>query len=316
MRLAFPETERDSALARLDAHHCEAITRAKARTFAWASGFLPARKRRGAFAVYAFCRLADDIVDESNDKSPDEVRAALEAYRAAVAAALEGRPRGPVFRELLRSVQSFGIPDSVLDELLDGVAQDLDAKRYTTWIDLERYCQGVAASIGEMCSYIFGVHGDEARRAVAIAHARTLGVAMQLTNILRDVGEDARRGRCYLPDDLLASFGLSAERVLHDPTLVRDPRWSAMMRQEIARARTLYRAAMPGISMLDADAQGCARACAEGYQAILGAIEANRYDSISTRARVGNWTRAGLLWDIWRSGILRPSVKLRGQVTG
>lgn len=294
----------DTDLERSDAQRCESITRAHARTFALASSFLPPRKRRSAFAIYAFCRLADDIVDRAQaGESDTTIPAQLAAYRAGVAEALTGRPDGPVFRELWRTVSEFGVPAEVLEELLNGVARDLEPTRYATWAELTGYCAGVASSVGSMCTYVFGVVGDEAVRDRAVRYARTLGVAMQLTNILRDVGEDAARGRCYLPDEDLAAFGLTAERVLHDPALKDDPRWSAFMRHQVARARALYRAAAPGISLLAPDSQRCARACADGYAAILGAIERNRYDSFSVRARVGNWTRAGLLWNVWRSGL-------------
>lgn len=306
--------EDDAALAKLDAQHCEAITRAHARTFALASSFLPPVKRRGAFAVYAFCRLADDIVDRNRGKETALLQAELDAYRAGVAEAIAGRPEGPVFRELWRCVREFGVPADVLEELLNGVARDVQPQRYATWAELSVYCEGVAASVGAMCTYIFGVAGDAAVRERALRYARTLGVAMQVTNILRDVGEDAQIGRCYLPDDVLSAFGLSAERVLHDPTVKDDPKWRAMMRHEVARARALYRAAAPGIALLEPDAQRCARACADGYEAILGAIEANGYDSISTRARVGNWARAGLLWSIWRSGAEAPPANVQGPV--
>jgi len=306
--------EDDAALAKSDAQHCESITRAHARTFALASSFLPPRKRRGAFAVYAFCRLADDIVDRNRGKDPARLQAELDAYRAGVAEAINGNPDGPVFRELWRCVSEYGVPSDVLEELLNGVARDVQPQRYATWAELSLYCEGVAASVGAMCTYIFGVSGDESVRERAIKYARTLGVAMQVTNILRDVGEDARIDRCYLPDDVLAAFGLSAERVLRDPSIKDDPKWVAMMRHEVARARALYRAASPGIALLEPDAQRCARACADGYEAILGAIEANGYDSITTRARVGNWARAGLLWSIWRSGAEVPPVDIQGPV--
>lgn len=306
--------EDDAALAKLDAQHCEAITRAHARTFALASSFLPPRKRRGAFAVYAFCRLADDIVDRNRGKDAERLQAELDAYRAGVSEALNGRPEGPVFRELWRCVNEYAVPADVLEELLNGVACDVQPQRYATWAELSKYCEGVAASVGAMCTYIFGVVGDESVRERALKYARTLGVAMQVTNILRDVGEDARIGRCYLPDDVLSAFGLSAERVLNDPTLKDDPKWVAMMRHEVSRARALYRAASPGIALLEPDAQRCARACADGYAAILGAIEANGYDSISVRARVGNFARAGLLWTVWRSGAEVPPADVNGPV--
>lgn len=300
--------------ARSDAQHCEAITRAHARTFALASGFLPPRKRRGAFAVYAFCRLADDIVDRNRAQDPALLATELEAYRAGVREALAGRPEGPVFRELWRAVSEFHVPADVLEELLNGVASDLKPTRYSTWAELTGYCEGVAASVGSMCTYVFGVVGDDEVRERAVRYARTLGVAMQLTNILRDVGEDAAIGRCYLPDEDLHAFGLSADRVLHDPSLKDDPAWARLMHHEVARARALYRAASPGIALLEPDAQRCARACADGYAAILGAIERNNYDSFSVRATVGNWQRAGLLWSVWRSGAEVPPAHRHGPV--
>ena len=299
--------ETDADLARADALHCEGITRTYARTFALASTFLPPRKRRGAFAVYAFCRLADDIVDRVSGHDPVRLKAELDQYREGVAEALAGRPDGPVFRELWRAHRDFGVPAAVLEELLNGVACDLHPTHYDSWAELTAYCEGVASSVGSMCTYIFGVEGDEVARARAVRYARTLGVAMQLTNILRDVGEDAGRRRCYLPLDVLGAFGLTAERVLHDPTLKDDPRWGALMRHEIARARALYRAAAPGIQLLAPDARRCALACADGYAAILGAIERNGYDAFSTRARVGPWRRAGLLWSVWRGSGALPA---------
>jgi len=314
MGTAAKSAERDEALALADAQYCEAITRVHARTFALASGFLPAPKRRGAFAVYAFCRLADDIVDEGRDGDPTALAAELARYRAGVAAALDGRPDGPVFRELARAVHEFGVPRVVLEELLNGVATDLGTVRFATWADLSAYCEGVAASVGAMCTYVFGVNGDESARERALRYARTLGVAMQLTNILRDVGEDAAAGRCYLPDDLLAAFGLSREMVLSRSVRAGDPRWVRLMQHEIARARALYRAARPGIALLAPDAQRCARACADGYAAILGAIERNGYDAFSTRAHVGNWARAGLLWSVWTGGAAAPPQDANGPV--
>ena len=225
-----------------------------------------------------------------------------------------------MFRELVRTVQAFDVPTDALEELLNGVACDLQPAHYATWADLTRYCEGVASSVGSMCTYIFGVdggagseiHGEPTVRERAVRYARTLGVAMQLTNILRDVGEDAARGRCYLPNADLAAFGLSADRVLHDPTLKYDVRWAQLMRHEIARARALYRAASPGIALLTPESQRCARACADGYAAILSAIELNDYDAFTVRARVGNFARARLLWTVWRSGAERAVVGADG----
>ena len=289
-----------TSMVRSDALQCERIVRRHARTFTLASYFLPSRKRRAAFAFYAFCREADDIVDSATFSDRKTVARNLQGHRRDLVEALEGRPKGPVFRELRWALREFSLPDQVMFELLDGVARDVEPETYATWDELERYCDGVASTVGVMCAHVFGVPGGDRQLEIAVGHARTLGVAMQLTNILRDVGEDARNGRCYLPTDELLQFSLSRDEVLDSRSLAGDPRWNRLMTFEIARARTLYEAALPGISMLSADSQRCAAACAIGYAAILDALEHINYDSVSIRASVGTLARLGILWDAWR----------------
>ncbi|MDQ6612797.1 MAG: phytoene/squalene synthase family protein [Gemmatimonadota bacterium] len=271
-----------------------------ARTFALAARLLPPHKRRAAFALYAFCRVADDLVDSAPRERSAVVALQLAAYQHQLDDALAGRGSGPVFREIARVIQEYDVPGAPLHELLAGVARDLRAPDYQTWADLELYCQGVASSVGEMCTHVFGVSGGDVVRPRAVRNARTLGVAMQLTNILRDVGEDAARERCYLPDEDLALFGLNSVDVLSNRALHHDSRWRHLMVFEIARARSLYRVAVPGIALLERDAQGCATACATGYAGILSAIEEQNYNTITSRARVGHLTRVGILWDAWR----------------
>jgi phytoene synthase len=283
-----------------DARHCANISRVHARTFALASRLLPPAKRRAAFALYAFCRVADDLVDSAPAGTSAAVAAQLAVYQRQLDEAMKGHGSGPVFREVARVVREYDLPGDSLHELLRGVARDLDTPRYESWDQLEEYCQGVASSVGEMCMHVFGLaHADTPPRMV-VRYARTLGVAMQLTNILRDVGEDAARGRCYLPANDLALFGLTVDEVLNNPLLGRDERYRHMMVFEIARARSLYRVAAPGISMLARDAQSCAAACANGYAGILSAIELQGHNTISSRARVGSLARVGILWGAWR----------------
>lgn len=290
-----------------DAEVCQGIVRKHARTFYLASGFLPRHKRRAAFALYAFCRIADDIVDRvecaraEGGAADPEIVALLAAHEQRLQAALAGAPTDPVFRELDRVMREFGVPTTVLHELLDGVACDLAPVRYESWADLSGYCEGVASSVGEMCTYVFGVQGDEDVRTVALQHARTLGLAMQLTNILRDVGEDARRGRCYLPVQDLTAAGLTPTEVLSGTLVASDARWQQLMAQQIARARNLYMAAMPGIALLAPDAQRCALACSVGYSGILGAIERIGCDSLTQRARLRTYERAGVLMKVWNT---------------
>lgn len=296
-----------------DARECEQITLSHARTFSLASKLLPADKRRAAYALYAFCRVADDLVDQVDAGNAMELAQQLDAYRAQLHDALDGRPSGAIFREIAWVSQRFEISPAPLFELLDGVGRDLIVTTYNTWHDLERYCQGVASSVGEMCTYVFGVPSGPAMRAQAVQYARTLGMAMQLTNILRDVGEDAERGRCYLPSDDLAQFGLSPEDVLANPRLAEDPRWRPFMEYEVSRARALYEAALPGIALLADDAQRCAIACATGYAGILAAIESQGYDTISTRARLGRVARVRILWRAWRFRAGDPDLSLLGR---
>ncbi|HEU4719978.1 MAG TPA: phytoene/squalene synthase family protein [Gemmatimonadaceae bacterium] len=301
--LSTPNTERTSVD---DAAQCRQIVRTHARTFWLASHFLSPEKRRSAYALYAFCRVADDLVDLSASAPRSETALRLDEYRRALREALAGRPVGPVFRELHRAVTLHGVPSAVLHELLEGLAVDCAPSHYTTWPELYRYCEGVASTVGEMCTHVFGVTGGDEVRRRALTHARILGVAMQLTNILRDVGEDARKGRCYLPEVDLAQFDLTRDDVLRGlrPT---DPRWRALMAFEIARARSLYASAMPGIALLAPDSQRCATACAVGYSGILGAIEAIGYDTFGTRARLGLGARAAVAWSVWRTPVARDT---------
>lgn len=282
-----------------DRAYCRAIVAEHARTFHLASRFLPSEKRRAAFAIYAFCRTVDDAADSDADAASR--RAALAGHVRALRRTLRGAPDGPVQRELARAVRVHGVPGSVLFELLAGVARDTRGVRYATWSELSTYCAGVASTVGEMCVHVFGVDGGAGTRDRALGYGRTLGLAMQLTNILRDVGEDARRGRCYLPDEDLALFGLSRAEVLSGAAAT-DERWRPFMAFEIGRARALYEAALPGIALLAPDARRCALACALGYATILAAIERRGYDTFAGRARPTTAQRAAVLWRVVRHG--------------
>lgn len=295
-----------------DRRVCEVITRQHARTFALASCFLPSHKRRAAFAIYAFCRQADDIVDDGegtgwNRAARTTIGGGLEAGRAAerlagyrerLDRALGGEPDDAVFREVVRVVHSFGVPPGVLHELIDGVERDLYPAGYRTWEELEHYCHGVASTVGVMCTHIFGV-APGCDRAQVLSHAETLGVAMQLTNILRDVGEDSARGRCYLPVADLDRFGISDHEIAALTLSATDPRWQALMRFQIARARQLYSRAHDGIAALESDSQRCATACAVGYAHILDAIERIGCDTLTRRARVQLPCKLRVLWHAW-----------------
>lgn len=279
-----------------DARHCETLTRRHARTFAIASYLLPPEKRRGTYALYAFCRVADDIVDAAEAVADRGAAGhALARMNAHLEAAINGRGQDPVFRELAWTIERFGVPAPALRELLAGVAIDLQTNRWDSWSGLLAYSEGVAGCVGEMCASVMGVQGGAANHAATVRYARDLGVAMQLTNILRDVGEDAGRGRVYLPIDELAAFGFTPEDILDGSALLRGQAWRRFMREQVARARDWYQRSLPGISNLEPDSQRCATACAMGYARILDVIERNGYDTFTRRASLGWGERAMVL---------------------
>jgi 15-cis-phytoene synthase len=289
----------DAALE--DARVCQRIVARNARTFSVASRLLPREKRRGVFAIYAACRTADDIVDVNGAHQPD---LALQRFQESAFQGLEQRSESPVLRELARAWHRFEVPDETLHELFRALTLDLHHRGYETWPELEAYCQGVAGSVGAMCCAVFGVADDiSQRRSQALTCARTLGVAMQLTNILRDVGEDARRGRCYLPNRELAQFGLTRSEVLRGSVRNNRNEWRALMRFQVDRARALYRQAIPGITLLQRDAQRCAIACATGYSRILDAIERVDFDTLSQRVTTSRLTLLGVAWRSWRNSL-------------
>lgn len=290
---------------------CGNIVRRHARTFALASAFLPLTKRRATYALYAFCRLADDAVDRAGPEGRDAVRASLRGLRSQLDDALAGGFAGPVMHETAWAMRRYGIPMAPVDELVNGVARDLDPTDYRDWPSLQAYCEGVASSVGELCTHVFGVVGGDSARERAIVCARTLGVAMQITNILRDVGEDAANGRCYLPDDALRSAGLTRDQVLARDVDVRAKAWIAMMQHFVALARELYRDALPGIALLAPDSRRCAQACAVGYAAILEAIEEAEYDSVSMRAHIGFRRKTKLMLSLYR--VDDPALLVAGQ---
>lgn len=287
-----------------DARTCQQVARKHARTFSLASRLLSRDKRRAAFAVYATCRLADDIVDTSGLTGAAAV-ASLRAFRQATFDALTQPADDPVLRELALAVHAFQLPTAPLHELFDALERDIRAAPFDDWTDLEQYCQGVAGSVGEMCCAIFGVR-DGASTTEAVACARLLGVAMQLTNVLRDVGEDAARGRCYLPARELARFGLDRDALLRGEVPDRTA-WRAFMTFQIDRAREFYRRGWLGIPLVETDAQRCAIACATGYATILDAIEAADFDTRTRRVAAPRSTLLGVLWHAWRGIMPAPA---------
>jgi phytoene synthase len=280
--------EADHALLRRAYAHADAVTAAHSRSFTIASRMLPAPKREGIRALYAFCRTTDDLVDRPMS---DPVRA-LARWRAYT-------PSDSATHENLVSIawadtcRRFSVPPRLAQQLIDGVTQDLNPQRYRDFDSLAHYCYGVASTVGLMSMHIIGYDSDE-----AVPYAIKLGVALQLTNILRDVGEDYRIGRLYLPQDELAEFGVD-EDFFARPGVTQP--WRALMRFQIARARRLYAEAWPGIRLLSPDGQFAIQAAAGLYRGILDEIERNDFDVFTRRAYVPAARRARVLAALWLS---------------
>jgi 15-cis-phytoene synthase len=266
--------------------HCEKITARHSRTFFMASALLPSGKRRAARALYAFCRISDDLVDR---QEPGALGKLLDWQERS----LDPHPAedDPVALAWADTRAYYGIPRRYAEQLIEGVRRDLVQTRYESFEELSAYCYGVASTVGLMSMHIIGFAGRQ-----AIPYALKLGIALQLTNILRDVGEDWRAGRVYLPQRELEAFGLSEDDL--DRCQV-DARWQAFMRFQIDRNRQLYREAAPGIALLDRDGRLAIAAAADLYQAILDDIEANQYDVFNRRAYISTWEKMRRLPGIW-----------------
>lgn len=272
-----PETgEREPRVLETSYRACRDIVASHAKTFYLSSRFLPFEKRRAVWAVYAFCRTADDIVDRV---APARERLdALDAWERKLLGAYHGVAEGPVFVALSDAARRFAIPLAPALDLLRGARMDVAVERYDTYALLCDYCYLVASTVGLLVMPILGAESPEAGD-----YAVTLGRAMQLTNILRDVGEDARLGRIYLPGEELRRFGCSEADILAGRI---DDRFVALMRFHIARARALYSDAEPGIALLAPESRYTVRLALALYRSILDRIEANGYDVFNRRAHV------------------------------
>ncbi|OUC07166.1 hypothetical protein RY27_16535 [Litorilinea aerophila] len=264
--------------------HCARIAARHSRSFTWASALLPPAKRQAIRALYAFCRTTDDLVDRPQGEPTRQ----LEAWEQRLA---HPDPDDPVPWAWADTRVRHAVPDAYARQLIHGVSRDLYQHRYETFADLAVYCYGVASTVGLMSMHIVGFAGPE-----AVPYAVKLGVALQLTNILRDVAEDYRNGRIYLPQAELAAFGLDETDLARG---VVTPAWRAFMQMQIARNRRLYAEAWPGIRLLNPDGRLAIAAAADLYRAILDDIEAHDYDVFSRRAHIGTWAKVRRVARLW-----------------
>ena len=245
--------------------YCQKKAAASGSSFYYSFMFLPEERRRAITALYAFCREVDDVVDESSD--PGVARTKLAWWRGEVGAIYRGTPQHPVARALAALRPRFNLPESRLQEIIAGMEMDLDRNRYADFAALQLYCYRVAGVVGLLSAEIFGYQD---RRT--LEYAADLGMAFQLTNIIRDVGEDARRDRIYLPLDELARHGVSVEDIVHARET---PNFRSLMEFQIERALSYYRSAFDKLPAADRKAQRAGVIMAAIYQTLLEEIRAD-----------------------------------------
>jgi phytoene synthase len=265
----------------------EKITSQHSKSFYFASGLLPEEKRSAVRALYAFCRTVDDIVDESSEGERDSQ---LDYWRGMVESASFAE-NDLVAAARADTLSRYHIPRHYALQLIDGVARDLSQSRYQTFEELATYCYGVASTVGLMSMYIVGFNSSD-----AVPYAIKLGVALQMTNILRDVGEDYHNGRLYLPREELVFYGIPEADIARGRVT---DNWRQFMKFQIDRTRLLYEESWAGIRMLEREGQLAIGAASVFYQGILDAIEKSDYDVFTRRASLSTLAKASRIPALW-----------------
>jgi phytoene synthase len=268
--------------------YCRQKAAQSGSSFYYSFMFLPQARRRAITALYAFCREVDDVVDETSE--PGVARAKLAWWREQVHAIFDGTPQHPVALALRPVAASFRLPESHFQAVIDGMAMDLERNRYLDFADLEAYCYRVAGVVGLMSAEIFGYTNPATRQ-----YAQDLGIAFQLTNIVRDVGEDARRGRIYVPQSDLARHGVTAASVLQCRG---GDAFRALMADQVARALDWYDRALAALPPEDRMAQRPGLIMAAIYRALLYEIVRDGYDVLHHRIAL---TPLRKLWIAWKT---------------
>lgn len=264
--------------------HCTQVARTQAKNFYYSFLLLPREKREAMCAIYAFMRYCDDLSDEDTGQGTAARRAVMEQWRSELANALHGKPtRHPVWAAFLDTVERFRIPHDYFFEMIEGVSSDLDPKPFETFEQLYRYCYRVASVVGLTIVHIFGFEGPR-----ALELAEKCGIAFQLTNILRDVREDAERGRVYLPQEDLQRFGVT--RLSPD-----DPGFVRLMEFEAERARKYYAESLPLVGMVQRSSRSSLWALIEIYRRLLERIVASNFAVWERRIRLSTAEKLAIL---------------------
>lgn len=269
--------------------YCQEKAAASGSSFYYSFMFLPPERRQAIIALYAFCREVDDVVDECQD--PQIAHTTLDWWRHQVGLIYEGAPQHPVGQALKDVIQRFNLPRELLLEVIDGMQMDLQQTRYLDWKALHLYCYRVASVVGLLSAEIFGYTNRQ-----TLKYAHDLGLAFQLTNIIRDVGEDARRGRIYLPINELQQFGVPAKQIL-------DGEYSDNFRELMAfqakRARQLYEQAFAQLPAEDRKAQRPGLIMAAIYRTLLDEIEADGFQVLDRRTSLTPLRKIWLAGKTW-----------------
>ena len=278
---------------------CEKITKTHAKSFYFAAKFLPESKRRPIYALYALCRNVDDEVDEIGENNEAEAIKAIERWQDKLEEIYETKSETlktnnefPVFTAWRDLLKTYKIPKKLPFELMQGVLMDTHIKRYETFEELYVYCYRVASTVGLMSSEIFGY-----TELKTLEYAEALGIAMQLTNILRDIKEDAAMGRIYLPQEDLRRFEITEKQIFANEF---NENFVKMMKFQIIRAREYYQKAEKGIPLLEKDTRFTVLLAARIYARILDEIERQNYDVFKKRAHTTFWQKLMMIPKIKR----------------
>ena len=273
---------------------CRLITRREAKNFFYAFLTLPAAKRRAIYAAYAFCRYCDDAVDQV--ASPEAKQAALHSLTTRLDNAYHHRPKGPVFTALAHTARTYHIPQQYFQDVIRGVEMDLANNHYQTYEELRLYCYRVASVVGLICLQIFGYHHPKARE-----YAVDLGLAMQLTNILRDVQEDMARDRIYLPMDEIQRFGYSEEELRNE---VRNDAQRRLIAFQVQRAQSLFQNGAKLLPYLSPRSRACPAVLAAIYTRILHRISSNDYNVFGGRISLSSPEKLLVMTTTWLKSLL------------
>ena len=277
---------------------CRQYTKERAKNFYYAFAILPRGKRNAIYAAYSFSGMVDDIADELTDRE-EQVRQ-LAAARERLHACVAGDRQGALYTALGAAFDQFQIPVDLFDELVNGVEMDFTINRYVSWEDLRQYCYRVASMIGLICSAVFGAKDAEVARQYAI----DMGIALQIVNIMRDVKEDAERGRVYFPAEDLARHGLTPDDILSGRY---DARFEGLMEEYGKRARRYFRSGRRLLPLVDLRSRMCVNVLQGVYAAILREIERRDYDVMSERVSLSSVRKLVLIGQLWaRAALIRP----------